>query len=695
MHEPPETPTTPPPEADEHRRLRGVGPEQLGTLPELPGVYIMRDDRDRALYIGKAANLRSRVRSYFTKAGDARFNVRFLMRHVERVETIITANEKEAFLLENTLIKRHQPRYNLRLRDDKTYVSVRLNLDHKWPRALIVRRRGEQQRPRDGGLYLGPYASAAGVRQTLRWLQRIFPIRSCPDHVLRNRTRPCLLHQIGRCCAPCVKPVDEAEYREMVEGTLLFLRGKTREVVRRLQQQMARHADALEYEQAATMRDRIRAIEETTEHQAVQRHDGNDWDLVALEQAGGFGAFVVFVYRNGLLVSSRPFLVRDHDREAPDLMEEFLARYYETELPPAEVLVDPAPASSTILQEWLGERREGRCTIHTPQRGERRHQMDVARENARRLLEQQRSGRQTVEEIHQALMEKFHLPAPPDPIECFDISTIQGFATVGSMVTFEGGEPDKNRYRRFRIKSFEGQDDFRAMREVLTRRLRRVAAGDEEPPGLIVIDGGKGQLAIVVDVMKELGITGVPVVGMAKSRIKKRGDEQWRTEERFFLPGRKNPVVLKENSPALYMLVRLRDEAHRFGITYHRLLRAKRNLRSVLEDIPGVGKTRMRLLIRHFGSLKKVREATAEQITAAGVPGDLAGRICEVLNAAPPPAAAEIEISAGDEALDGEAWDPEVESIADADEEEEERIQGDNDVEAVFEEWDQVDPGSA
>ncbi len=620
-------PQTPLPES-----TPGVTPDEIGSIPSLAGVYIMRDDTGKVIYIGKAVNLNARVNSYFTRSGDARFNVRYLMRRVARIETIITVNDKEAFLLENTLIKRHQPRYNIRLRDDKTYVSVRVNLDHEWPRAVVMRRREGSRK--DKALYLGPYSSAAAVRETLRQLQRVFPIRSCPDHVLRNRSRPCLLHQIGRCCAPCVKPVDKGEYGELVEGTVLFLKGKTREALKALRERMARHARAMEYEQAAVARDRIQSIEQTLERQGVHKHEGSDHDIVVLERMGGFGAFIVFVYRNGLLVSSRPFLVRDHDRPAGDLMEEFLSRYYEAEAPPREVLCDPPPRDGQFLEAWLGDRREGRVQVLNPQRGEKRRLIEVARENALRLLEQHLSGHKTIQEIHHEIIAKFHLDAAPDPIECYDVSTIQGFATVGSMVTFRGGEPDKSRYRRFRIKTLEGQDDFGSLREVLTRRFRRVTDGSEPAPGLVVIDGGKGQLGVAVDVFEELGIDGVPVVGMAKSRVKRRGDQSHRTEERFFLPGRKNPVIFKGNSPALYLLQRLRDEAHRFGITYHRELRGRRNLRSVLESITGVGKTRASRLLRHFGSVKRLRETAVEEIASVpGIPRELAARIHQRLAA--------------------------------------------------------------
>lgn len=631
----------------EARRVRGVTPGEIDRLPQLPGVYIMRDGGGRVIYVGKASNLASRVRSYFTRAGDARFNVRYLMRHVERVETVITANEKEAFLLENTLIKRHQPRYNLQLRDDKTYVSVRVNTGHEWPRAVVMRRREARQsegarRKEAGALYLGPYSSAAGARDTLRQLQRIFPIRSCPDHVLRNRARPCLLHQIGRCCAPCTEAVDREAYREMVEGTVLVLKGRTGEVIERLTARMNAGADAMDFERAAVLRDRIASIEETAERQGVHRHDVEDRDAVVLETRGGFGAIVVFVWRGGLLVSSRPYIVRDHGRPTEEMLEEFLGRYYQLEPPPREVLASPAPAGRELLEQVLGERRGGRVLIATPQRGEKLRLVETALENARRLLDQHLSGQQTIEAIEGELAEKLKLPEPPETIECFDISTIQGSDTVGSMVTFRAGEPDKNRSRRFRVRTLDGQDDFGAMREVLMRRLRRVADGSDTAPGLIVIDGGKGQLAVAVDVLERLGLRQIPVVGMAKSRVKKRsrreGEAIERTEERFFLPGRMNPVTLRENSPALYLLVRLRDEAHRFAIAYHRQVRGKRGLRSTLEGIEGIGKGRAAALLRHFGSVKRLKVATVEEIAAVkGIPGALAARIAAELAAAETP----------------------------------------------------------
>ncbi len=610
----------------------GMQAEDIDRLPALPGIYIMKDAAGKAIYIGKAADLRSRVRSYFTRAGDARFNVRFLMRYVRSVETIITSTETEAFLLEDTLIKKEQPKYNIRLRDDKTYVSVRFNMDHEWPRAVVMRRRHERK---DGGLYLGPFSSAHSTRATLRMLQKVFPIRSCPDSVLRNRTRPCLLHPIGRCAAPCVKPVEKKDYDEWIQGTILVLKGKTEEVLAKLRGEMAKCSERMEFERAAAIRDRIAAIESTGESQRVHKHEGGDRDVVVCERSGGRLGFALFSYRNGILVRSRPYIFKDLGRELGEVMAEFLARYYGNETPPAEILLHPEPSDSAALAQWLGVRREGTCHLISPQRGEKVRLIEIARENCTRWIEQHVGGQTTREEIGRELMEKFQLDEAPDAIECYDISTLQGFATVGSQVAFREGQPDKARYRRYRIKTLDGQDDFGALREMLTRRFRKVVEGTDPPPDLVMIDGGKGQLNVACAVFEELGVTGVGLVSIAKSRVKHRGDKTERTEERFFLPGRKNPVTFAANSPTLYLLQQVRDEAHRFGITYHRDLRKKRNLRSALEDLPGVGKIRAATLLRAFGSMRALREATEEQIAATkGIPAHVATTVHKFLHEA-------------------------------------------------------------
>jgi excinuclease ABC subunit C len=460
---------------------------------------------------------------------------------------------------------------------------------------------------------------------------------------------------------------------------------------------MREHSGIQEYEQAGALRDRIAAIERTTERQRVHTHDGDDRDVIVLERAGGHLAFTVFVYRNGLLLATRPYVLKDHDRETGDVMNEFIHRYYEREAPPREILVDVDVDEQDLLEEWLGERRDGRCEVLRPQRGDKVRLLEIAHENCQRLLEQHLTGRESLEAIHAEIMKKFHLTRVPDPIECYDISTLGGYATVGSLVTFRRGESDKARYRIFKIKSFEGQDDFGSLREVLTRRFRKAMEKEEVLPGLVLIDGGKGQLAVADEVFQELGITDVGLVSIAKSRLKELdalAHHDWRekageggpgreidappepaevateaspevvpdastgasihasrgrgrkkepekrtkerTQERFFLPGRKNPVTFPSGSPALYLLQRARDEAHRFGITAHRKQRRRRNLRSSLEDLPGVGKGRARQLLKAFGSVKSLREASEEDIAATpGIPKTVAATVHEYLHEAP------------------------------------------------------------
>ncbi|MBI1785389.1 hypothetical protein HYR69_09620 [Candidatus Sumerlaeota bacterium] len=385
-------------------------------------------------------------------------------------------------------------------------------------------------------------------------------------------------------------------------------------------------------------RDGRRGVHRQVRPEVREGHGGDDRDVIALDRAGGRVGIALFGYRNGLLVHSRPYIFADHERDGAELMGEFIARYYERESPPREILADPLPANLPLLTEWLGERREGKCEISLAQRGERLRPVEIAHENCRRLLEQHLAGQKSVEEIKSEIAERLHLETAPDPIECYDISTIQGFATVGSKVAFNGGQPDKSRYRRYRIKSVEGQDDFGSLREMLVRRFRKAVESGEPLPGFVLIDGGKGQLNVAVSVFEELGITGVGLASIAKSRLKRRGDKQERTEERFFLPGRKNPVIFPANSPALYLLQQIRDEAHRFGITFHRELRSRRNLRSTLECVPGVGKKRAAILLKSFGSLRALREATIERIAATpDIPATLAETIFEFLHKNPPP----------------------------------------------------------
>lgn len=594
-----------------HERIDSL----LDSVPPRPGVYIMKDAKQKAIYIGKAMNLRTRVRSYFRESGDQRVNVQFLRDRIDDVETIVTDTEKEALLLENILIKKHQPRYNIRLRDDKTYISLRLDTTHEWPRVHRIRKK----RPGDKALYFGPFSSSAAVKETLRFIQKLFPLRSCPDHVLRNRSRPCVLHQIGRCSAPCVGLVTREKYDEYVRETILFLNGRRDEVTGLLQAKMWEYSEQLAFEKAAIVRDRIAAIEETVEREKVASHRAFNRDVIGLARQQARMVFMVMRFRAGSMEGARAYEFRDHGLDDAEVIEAFIGQYYDNGHDvPRDVLLPVAPANIEILRSGLAELRGGPVRIAAPQRGEKLRLVQLATSNARLDLERRLAGQKSREQVLADLQRGLHLPREPRRIECFDISNIQGTFTVASMTCFIDGEPDKSLYRHFRIKTVAGQDDFASMREVLTRRYAKLLKDNAELPDLIVIDGGKGQLNVAVEVLRELSLLGkVPVCGLAKSRLRasKQGVRvKQRTEERVFLPNRKLPILFDQGDPALFILTRIRDEAHRFGITYHRKLRSRASLRTGLEDLPGIGPKRRRALIAHFGSMTRLRAATPEEI---------------------------------------------------------------------------------
>lgn len=609
--------------ADDHRDVEltafvdeeGLGLDRLSTGP---GVYLMHDAADEVIYVGKAANLRNRVRSYFKGSGDNRFSVHYIRTNCRRIETILTGNEKEAFLLENTLIKKYRPKYNVQLRDDKTYVSVAIDMSAQWPRAIITRPRG-QVRPSDRTLYFGPYSSAWSVRQTLKFLQKVFPIRSCSDSVLKNRTRPCLLHQIGRCVAPCTKPVDRDEYMDLVRGTVLSLRGQNDEAVRILEARMKEHAERMEFEKAASIRDRMKAVYRTVEPQRVAERAYYNRDVIACVEEQGHAAVVVLQYRSGSLIDTRNYLMHTYDKQPGEVLNEFMTQFYDqpTDLP-SEVYVNAMLDDALLFEEWLTDMAGRRVRLRHPRRGTKTDLTSLAEKNALELLDKHLTGRRQARENLQSLKDALQLPHLPDWIECVDISNIQGVMAVGSLVSFRQGEPDKPGYRRFKIRTVEGQDDFGMMREVLTRRLRPALDEGHELPSLIIVDGGRGQLNVALSVFEDLGVTTIPVVGLAKSRLKGEAGslEKHRTEERVFLPNRKNPITFRSNSPALFLLQRIRDEAHRFGIEYHRKLFRSRNMKSVLEELPGIGPNRARQILKEWKSMQRLREASREDLEA-------------------------------------------------------------------------------
>jgi excinuclease ABC subunit C len=609
--------------------------EKLEALPTGPGVYLMKDSRGEVIYVGKAINLRARVRSYFGRSSDTRAFVPILEGLLGDVETVVVSNEKEALLLENELIKRHQPRFNVLLKDDKNYICLRLDHSQPYPRLEVVRRFQA-----DGAQYFGPYASASSIRETLRIVNRYFQLRTCSDHALVNRRRPCLLYQIGRCPAPCVHPVGQPEYHRNVREVALFLEGKASELTGSLKVRMKESAKELRFEEAARLRDQLFAIERSLERQTVASSEPVDQDVFAHHREGDrFLVYVLYV-RQGRLNGGQAFLFTGQEFPDAELLLSFVNLYYaQGNLVPDEVLLASLlEGEGEALSELLAERRGRRVRVLVPRRGERVRLLDMARANAAQAFVEQRRSLQETEDVLERLKEVLGLRRLPRKIECFDISHFQGSAVVGSAVAMTDGELDKARYRRFRVKLTRGQDDFASIHEVVGRRLRR-GLGDGDLPDLLVIDGGKGQLAAAHAAMRDAGVTELDVVGLAKARELDTPDRESpvvRSPERVFVLSRRDPVVLRQNAPELFLLTRLRDEAHRFAIGYQQKLMRRRNFQSVLEDIPGVGAGRKRALLKHFGSLKRVRAASIEELAQVeGVSVGLAERIHGGLHATP------------------------------------------------------------
>ena len=588
----------------------------LTQYPVGPGIYQMFGPEDEILYIGKAKNLRSRLRSYFSATGDGRAHIPLLMQKVRRVEVIVTDTEKEALLLENTLIKKHRPRYNIELRDDKTYVSVRIDLSEPFPMMQVVRRVKD-----DGARYFGPYSSAAAIRETLKEIYRIFPLRHMALERCRKRGRPCLFHQIGQCSAPCHGKISESDYRRLVDGVVQLLEGRESEVIQNLHRRMEEAAAQMRFEEAARLRDQIRAIERSVEQQKVTEYGGGNQDVIGLHRDGGEVQVAVLFIRQGKLIDRRTYTL-PWKLDLPELLSGFLREFYSREvLLPDQLLLPFALEGSEVISEWLSERRGRRVRLLAPRRGEKKRLCELARRNAEEAYRQRGQRKQARRELLEDLQGRLKLPAPPERIECFDISNVQGTHAVGSMAVLINGEPAPAAYRRYRIKTVQGADDYASLREVLHRRLGR-GLTEDTLPDMILIDGGKGQLGVLTAVLKDYALDQrIGAVGIAKSRVQAnvRGQRVERSEERFFLPGRKNPVSFRQGSATLFLLERLRDEAHRFAITYHRTLRGKAHLRSSLEDIPGVGPARRKALLKYFGSLKKIRQAALEDLRQ--VPG--------------------------------------------------------------------------
>ena len=611
---------------------------QAQALPVRPGVYLLRNTRGEVIYIGKASSLKARVRSYFGSPHSLEGKTRALVDHVAEIDYVTTTTEQEALHLEATLVKRHQPIYNVRLRDDKHYPYLKIDVQEPWPRVYITRRV-----EKDGARYFGPYASAKSVRTTLDLVKKLFPWRSCTKTITGTDPRPCLDYHIHRCIAPCTSYCTPAEYRAVIDQTILFLEGRVDDVLRDLRQRMKESANALDYEHAAQYRDQITAVERVTESQVTATTEESDIDIFGLAQDGDEAIVQVLLVRGTKLSGSDHFVVAGTKDESPSaVLRSFLAQFYEDAIAvPRLVLIPTALEDDPLLPSWLAAKRGSPVEVRAPLRGEKRRLVDMATENAQETLQMLRvkwltdAGKTSaaLEEIAEAL----HLASPPRRMECYDISNTQGVHSVASMVVFVDGRPASREYRRFQIKTVEGADDFASMAEVLARRFRRMAdaraqitadhaiadhdddsnahaSSDGEAseswgavPDLVIVDGGKGQVSAAHDTLRNLGLDQIPLVGLAK-----------RNEELFTVDS-KEPIRLERRTQGLYLMQRIRDEAHRFAISYHRHLRQKRSLRSPLDSVPGIGAMRKKALLQRFGSIKSIREAPVDDLAA--IPG--------------------------------------------------------------------------
>ena len=636
----------------------------LNSLPHKPGIYLMKDAEGTILYVGKAISLYNRVRSYFQESADLGPKNRSMIAKVEDIEFFVVKNEVEALVLESNYIKQYRPKYNVLLRDDKSYPYIKVSLTEDFPRVYRVR-----SFQRDGNRYFGPYTNSGAVDSTLDLLNKLFAFRTCrydaslwapprngeppPGWKQKLLARPCTQYYIHRCIAPCVAYATREEYDAVIQQVILFLEGKHDEVVKTLQQQMQQAAENLNFEDAARIRDRIKAVERILEKQRVIHTEGqDDQDVIALASGEDETCAMVFFFRAGKLVGREFFILQGtRDSNPGEVMSSFIQQFYESSPHiPAEILVEAEPDDKSVVQSWLRERRGGAVAISMPKRGDKLRLIEMVKQNAQEVLEQQRikwlTDSQKTQMALEELQEALNLVAPPQRIECYDISNTQGTNSVGAMVVFEAGRPKNSEYRRFKIKTVEGPNDFASHQEMLRRRFRRQSShmnNDENvpeenqiedsshieqetplqhewaPPDLIIIDGGKGQLSAAMEVLQELHID-IPTVGLAKEN------------EEIFVPGSPDPIILPRSSQGLYMVQRVRDEAHRFGITYHRKLRSDRTFKSVLDEIPGIGPKRKQALMKHYGSVRAISAASIDDLASLnGMTRDAAERVKEYI----------------------------------------------------------------
>ena len=598
------------------QRARQALEAKAKRLPTGPGIYQFKSERGTILYVGKAQNLRARVRQYLG-AGDGRMQIPALMERVADVDVLATANVKEALLLENELIKRHKPVFNVKLRDDKQYLALRLDRTEQWPRISSVRRFRK-----DGADYFGPYTSSVALKESLSNLRRLFPLRSCSEGTFKDyarRGRPCIEYEMDRCLGPCCGLTDPETYGEQVRGTLLFLRGQSDELVADLRQKMQEASGAERFEEAARLRNRIEAVADTLQQQEIVTDQKLDRDVFGLVRQGGEVEIQVLHVREGRVVGADDYSFSRVQLDDGEVMCSFLGQYYgekETRSTPREIVNSAAFDDGGALEEWLGERSPHRVSIRTPQRGAARRLVEIATRNAQIGLEQRLAAQESVEMAMEQVREACGLSRLPNRIECYDVSNLQGTLAVASRVVFEAGQPLKSAYRKYRIREAEAGDDYGCLREVLRRRLARVEA--EPLPDLLMVDGGRGQLGVLSAALEDAGLA---VDSLAISKERDAGSPSPRVKrsgglkaEKLFKPGRANPILLSRSSRGLLLLQRVRDESHRFAIEYQRDLRAKFALTSILEELPGIGAVKRRALLRELGSLRAVREASEQDL---------------------------------------------------------------------------------
>lgn len=595
--------------------------DKVSKFPLEPGVYLMKNAKDKIVYVGKAKALRNRVRSYFGSQTGHSVKTKYLVSHIASVEYIITKTEVEAFLLEASLIKKHRPRYNIRLKDDKAYPYIRVSLEHEFPRFYLARRVNA-----DGAMYFGPYTSGLSVRETIRFLNKTFKIRDCTDSFFKTRTRPCISFQIGQCTAPCVKFITKDAYREDIQACLGFLKGRNTKILKDLNKRMKDAANEERFELAARLRDSVQAIERIWDRQTVVSLNKDfDQDVIAFTGDERGTLIETLHVRGGRVIGSKPhflagFNFNSTSEDVRDWLTSFLNQFYSDNIIPDEVVlqVDLGNDICKLLQAVFIERQNKKAQVTVATGAEGKKLMDMAMTNANSHFQDSvtKADRQLkgLEQIQQ----KFGLAELPKRIECYDISNFQGGENVASQVVFEDGLPRKDEYKRYKIKTVEGANDFASMKEVLTRRFNHP---EWDEPDLIVVDGGKGQLNMAVEALKEIGKKDIPIIGLAKARTlgEFHDSEVTATQERFFLPGRQNPLTFPTHAEAYQILVGIRDEAHRFAITYHRKLRGDRTLGSVLDDITGLGEKRKKALLKKFESIDGIKKAALEELVE--VPG--------------------------------------------------------------------------